>query len=364
MAFEVEISSDGPEPVRLRADSRAAGGVRAGPEEARRLLDGRVVWNVNSTAQGGGVVELLRPLVALRARRRGRRPLARDRGHAGVLHDHQAHPQPPARLRGRRRPAGRGARGASTSRCWTRTSTEVADRVREGDVVIVHDPQPAGMLEAFRAAGAARDLALPRRRRTSRTTSCARPGRSCVPTSPPAEVYVFSREAFVWEGLDRDRVAVIPPSIDVFSPKNVDLDPDTVRAVLQASGLVAGGDEAESPRSSDTTARRAASSGAPSWSRSSPWARTCRSCSRSRAGTPLKDPLGVIRGFAEHVPADDRAHIWSMPRRPSRRSPTTRRACRCCARRSRCGSACRRRRAAASTSRPSRWRTRRRTRSW
>ena len=32
-------------------------------DEGRRLLDGRVVWNVNSTAKGGGVVELLRPLV-------------------------------------------------------------------------------------------------------------------------------------------------------------------------------------------------------------------------------------------------------------------------------------------------------------
>jgi len=31
--------------------------------EARELLDGRVVWNVNSTAQGGGVVELLRSIV-------------------------------------------------------------------------------------------------------------------------------------------------------------------------------------------------------------------------------------------------------------------------------------------------------------
>jgi trehalose synthase len=35
----------------------------AGAEDARALLDGRTVWNVNSTAKGGGVVELLRPLV-------------------------------------------------------------------------------------------------------------------------------------------------------------------------------------------------------------------------------------------------------------------------------------------------------------
>jgi trehalose synthase len=31
---------------------------------ARRLLAGRVVWNVNSTAHGGGVAEMLTSLIA------------------------------------------------------------------------------------------------------------------------------------------------------------------------------------------------------------------------------------------------------------------------------------------------------------
>ena len=35
-----------------------------GTAEARELLDGRVIWNINSTARGGGVVELLGPLLA------------------------------------------------------------------------------------------------------------------------------------------------------------------------------------------------------------------------------------------------------------------------------------------------------------
>jgi trehalose synthase len=33
-------------------------------EEGRRLLAGRVVWNVNSTARGGGVAEMLISLLA------------------------------------------------------------------------------------------------------------------------------------------------------------------------------------------------------------------------------------------------------------------------------------------------------------
>lgn len=34
---------------------------RQGRERGRRHLEGRVVWNVNSTAHGGGVAELLAP---------------------------------------------------------------------------------------------------------------------------------------------------------------------------------------------------------------------------------------------------------------------------------------------------------------
>ena len=38
--------------------------LRAVAERAKPLLSGRVVWNVNSTAQGGGVAEMLQALLA------------------------------------------------------------------------------------------------------------------------------------------------------------------------------------------------------------------------------------------------------------------------------------------------------------
>src|SRR5690242_21663718 len=64
MPFEVDISSMdlGRFAAVLPPDRLAE--FERGVEEARTLLGGRVVWNVNSTAHGGGVVELLRPLVA------------------------------------------------------------------------------------------------------------------------------------------------------------------------------------------------------------------------------------------------------------------------------------------------------------
>ena len=46
---------------------------------------------------------------------------------------------------------------------------------------------------------------------------------------------MFSRRAYAWPGLDR--VEIVPPSIDAFSPKNQDLDRTAVDAILSAAGI-------------------------------------------------------------------------------------------------------------------------------
>src|SRR4030088_1640289 len=61
---EVEISPMNPERFRSVLTPEQVAAFEQGLREARELLDGRVVWNVNSTARGGGVAELLSSLVA------------------------------------------------------------------------------------------------------------------------------------------------------------------------------------------------------------------------------------------------------------------------------------------------------------
>src|SRR4030088_2028980 len=62
--FEVPISPMSLERFRgVLAPERFAA-LERGREQAGELLAGRVVWNVNSTARGGGVVELLQSLLA------------------------------------------------------------------------------------------------------------------------------------------------------------------------------------------------------------------------------------------------------------------------------------------------------------
>jgi trehalose synthase len=122
-----------------------------------------------------------------------------------------------------------------------------------------------------------------------------------------ADAYVFSRERFVWEGLDEDRISIIPPSIDAFSPKNQDLDPGAVRAILAAIGLQAAedpdhalfrrfdGSEARVGRPAELIQDGPVPDDAPLVSQISRWDR-------------LKDPVGVLRSFAEYADADG-AHL-------------------------------------------------------
>jgi trehalose synthase len=174
--------------------------------------------------------------------------------------------------------------------------------------VIVHDPQPAGLVPHVRAAGAAAiwrcHIGVDEANDVVRSAWTF-----LLPYVGEADAYVFHRESFVWDALDRGRAVVIPPTIDVFTPKNEDLDERTVLAVLRTSALLADGGDAAPV----TFVRPDGTPGRVE--------RQVRSVEeeRLRTETPLvvqvsrwdalKDPIGVIRGFAEHVAADTGAHL-------------------------------------------------------
>ena len=61
--FEVHVSSMSTEKFRTMLPPERYENFERSMEDGRRLLEGRVVWNVNSTARGGGVAELLASLV-------------------------------------------------------------------------------------------------------------------------------------------------------------------------------------------------------------------------------------------------------------------------------------------------------------
>jgi trehalose synthase len=305
--FEVDIS--GMSPARFRSVLPAARyeAFERTMEEGRRILSGRVVWNVNSTARGGGVAELLASLVPysrgagadvrwvviegtpefFTITKRIHNRLHGTPGDGGPLDD---------RVR------------AAYERALADNMTELAGRVRPGDVVIVHDPQPAGLIGELRRAGAA--VIWRCHVGLDHPNELAREAWSfLLPYVSEADVFVFSRESFAWEGLDRDRIVVIPPSIDVFSPKNEELNGETVLGVLRATGIVvdgAGAGPATFTRQDGTPGRVDRRSGL--FGTGGVDARTPIVLQVSRWDA-LKDPVGVIRGFAENVPELTGAHL-------------------------------------------------------
>ncbi|MFN2543050.1 MAG: glycosyltransferase [Actinomycetota bacterium] len=276
-------------------------------ETGRALLDGRVLWNVNSTSKGGGVAEMLTSLIRYA---RGAGVDARWLVIAGDDDFFEVTKRIHNRLHGSR--GDDGPLDDAERRCYEAVLEENAAgllrQVGERDVVILHDPQTVGLAGALRDAGATvvwrchvgidepDDLARSAwdflRPYVDRATAC-----------------VFSRREHVWAGIDDDRVAVIPPSIDAFSPKNQDLDGRTAAAILAAAGVrgepgesgaepafVRGdGSEAAVTSRAEMIEDEALPIDASAVTQVSRWDR-------------LKDPVGVLRGFAEHV-TDAGAHL-------------------------------------------------------
>jgi trehalose synthase len=268
----------------------------------RELLDGRTLWTVNSTARGGGVAEMLRSLVGyVRGAQLDMRWVVMEGDSDFFRVTKRLH----NRLHGADdgEPLGAVER-AAYERCCARNAEELSARVGPNDAILLHDPQTAGMIPRLVDLGvpliwrAHIGLDLP-------NDAAREAWHFLLPYVEPANAYVFSRPAYVWEGLDPDRVTVIAPSIDAFSPKNQVMAFTTVTAVLRAAGLAADHhhvSRAVFERLDGTTGRVS---------------RTARMIEehRLRLDTPLvvqvsrwdrlKDPLGVLAGFAEHVHAED-----------------------------------------------------------
>ncbi len=272
----------------------------------RSLLEHRVIWNVNSTARGGGVAEMLASLLAYT---RGAGLDARwvviggDPGFFRVtkrIHN-MLHGSPGDGM-------GLGPEEEAVYREATaRNAGELAPLVRTGDVVLLHDPQTAGLAGPVRAQGA--HVVWRCHVGVDRAGEYPRAAwRFLLPHVQLADAVVFSRRAYVWEGLDHARVSVIPPSIDAFSAKNQPMAPETATAVLRAAGLESGAPEAEpvftrqdgTPGRVDRAAERSGSPplppDAPAVMQVSRWDR-------------LKDPLGVLDAFCDGIAPRTAAHL-------------------------------------------------------
>ena len=140
-----------------------------------------------------------------------------------------------------------GPLGADERACYERVvAANVAEMLTlmgARDIVLLHDPQTAGMIDGLRATG----VRVVWRCHVGRDTCNDETDEAWAflrPYIERADAFVFSREEYVPEWVERERLVIIAPSIDPFSAKNRELDPPTVSAILTTAGLLTGADPA------------------------------------------------------------------------------------------------------------------------
>ena len=163
-------------------------------------------------------------------------------------------------------------------------AVELAARVRPGDVVLLHDPQTAGLAAPLVRAGARViwrcHIGVDWENEVTRAA-----WDFLRPYLAAAEAYVFSRPKYVPSWIPAGKAWIIPPSIDPFSPKNQQLDVGTVQAILVKLGVLDGTTPAAPAAFMRRDGRRGTVTGPrPSSARAVP-ARMTRCWSRSPAGT-------------------------------------------------------------------------------
>ena len=268
---------------------------------ARRVADrlgGRPIWNVNSTAVGGGVAEMLRPLLSYA---RGAGVQTRWMVIAGGRDFFHVTKRLHNALHGER---GDGSSlGSHAREIYVETLRENArqllERMKPGELVILHDPQTAGLAPLLLSAGL-RVIWRCHVGSDQPSPESERGWRFLLPDLVDVPRLIFSRRAYAPRELDARRVVVVEPSIDPFSPKNEELDAPTCLAILRCVGLVEGAPEpgrALYLRSDGSTAQVHHAADVMRLGRL-PCADDAMVVQVSRWDR-LKDPVGVLRGFEQ-----------------------------------------------------------------
>lgn len=300
--FEVQINARGIEAFVDLVGAERVEHVARLAETTRSILGSKAVWNINSTKVGGGVAEMLRSLLRyarglgvqvrwavidgspefFRITKRLHNALHDDAGDGSPLGPHEAE---------------------LYERAMDENIAAFTGLLREGDVVICHDPQSAGLVPHLQKRGVAvvwRCHIGHEKRGTEvdRGWAFLRKYLEDVPLA------VFSRAAYAPEWLPHKRTVVLPPNIDPFSAKNQAMPEQNVRAILGRVGLIdnAGSGEPIFVREDGSVGRVDRQAEVVRMGRPPTW-ETPLVVQVSRWDR-MKDPIGVLEGFGRVVEAE------------------------------------------------------------
>lgn len=278
-------------------------------DAARRALMGVTIWNVNSTAKGGGVAEMLPTLlgyvsdlgIATRwlvmsgddaffaITKRIHNGIHGSPGDSGLLgKDERAHYETICRANGR----------------------ELAALIKPKDIVILHDPQTAGLIPGLKD-GKVQVVWRCHIGHDTPNEFVQRSWEFLRPYLERADAWCFSRSTYAPSWLPRDRTFTIPPSIDPFAAKNVELSAHDAAMITAHVGIIqlpgaACGSLTVGPSNDETHVISRHGDIIHSGPLPLPEDPLIVQISR---WDRLKDMEGVMRGFADFVPDELGAHL-------------------------------------------------------
>src|SRR6476469_265029 len=295
---QVEVRAAPLEKLGALLTPEASAEFMAAAVRARALLAGRVVWNINATARGGGVAELLQSLLAY-----GRGADVDTRWL--VLNGDPAFFALTKRIHNALHGSGTAGFEATEHQHYEQVLEEnlaaVSDMIGPRDIMLLHDPQTAGLVDGIRATGA-QVVWRCHIGRDEPNDNTERGWEFLRPYIENADAFVFSRAQYVPDWLPTDRVRVIAPSIDPFAAKNHEFADSDVRLMLRRVGLISNGEEVDPIR----FIRRDGTAGVMRRHKdlllgtSPPPIDTPLVVQVSRWDR-LKDMMGVLRAFADEV---------------------------------------------------------------
>ncbi len=232
----------------LIGEDRASALADVAGQQAVSLLAGRAVININSTAAGGGVAEMLHVLLGYV------RGIGVD-GRWLVIEGNPAFFELTKRIHnhlyggvGDGGPLGADEHQAYAEVMHTEFA-ELAASAQPGDLVVLHDPQTAGLAEHFKTLGCQVAWRChvgidEHNANSTKAWDFLRPY-----LDGHVDHYVFTDARFPPPWVPAEATTVVWPSIDPFAPKNQEMSPETVEAILTHVGIIAG-------RRGDTTFER------------------------------------------------------------------------------------------------------------
>lgn len=308
--FEVPVSSRPAQHLRTMVGDDAGARYDDLVGEARELLRDRCVWHVNATAEGGGVAEILSANLGY---------LADDgiRTRWLVIEAEPTFFEITKRIHNRLHGVlgDGGPLGGAERRLYRSTSARELEALRSfvqpGDVVVVHDPQPLGLVPGLREIGAT--VVWTCHVGVDIATDIVRSAWSFLRDDlRAAHAATFTRRAYVWDGIGSLAVRTIPPCIDPLSAKNVALSDLEVPRILGSAGIFAPpvGQSRSADRIESARAVIRHEAQMTEDARTPSDASLVLQVSRWDA---LKDPVGVMLGFARSAQSADTHLILAGP---------------------------------------------------